>query len=101
MEECLRNPGGPIHGIDEGERAKEQNYAEADWRECCRRYKDERAKTKAWLETLKEGDWEQFVVHNERGKQTLYDQANLLLGHDLYHIDQLTQVSAEKTVGTW
>lgn len=102
MKQCLQVSGGTIEGIDEGVRAVEQNYAKLDWREQSRLFKERRAETAAWLRSVKEGDWEKFVVHNERGKQTLYDQANMLLGHDLYHIDQLCEVvAASKAVGTW
>ena len=31
------------------------------------------------------------MSHAERGAMTLEDQANMLLGHDLYHIDQLSE----------
>jgi hypothetical protein len=101
MQKCLEKSGSEIKGIDEGKRAAEQKYAESDWREQARLFMERRHETAQWLRGLKESDWEKFVVHNERGKQTLYDQANMLLGHDLYHIEQLLDAAGEKTIGTW
>ncbi len=36
-------------------------------------------------------DWGKAIVHSERGQMTTYDQANMMLGHDMYHIEHLSQ----------
>ncbi|MCC2671855.1 MAG: hypothetical protein K0Q72_4326, partial [Armatimonadetes bacterium] len=51
----------------------------------------ERAITAEWLRTLREEDWSRQVRHPERGPQSAEDLANALLGHDLYHIEQLSE----------
>lgn len=101
MKACLSAPGSTIVGIDEGERATRLNYASLDWREQLAKYREAREMTIVWLKERQDSDWGAFVVHSERGKQTLYDQANLLLGHDLYHIEQLSSVIEGRSVGTW
>jgi hypothetical protein len=64
-------------------------------------FADERQKTIAYLKTLNPEDWNKALVHNEKGRQTVSDQANQLLGHDLYHIDHLMEFNHEKIAGTW
>lgn len=101
MQQTKNQPGSTIMAYDEGLRAIEQNYAESDWVIEVDRFAALRAETKKWLETLGPDDWNLTAVHNERGPQTLYDLANLLLGHDLYHIQQLAEVLDREVVGTW
>lgn len=93
MRQAVESPGSAVQGIDEGRRAEEQDYGSTDWRAEAERFAVARRETAEWLAGRAEDDWDRFVVHNERGRQTLYDQANLLLGHDLYHIEQLTAVA--------
>lgn len=101
MRAAVQDSGSAIEGIDEGERALEMDYASLDWGAEARTYAERRNETISWLRNLSEGDWDKFVVHSERGKQTVYDQANLLLGHDLYHIEQLLDAAVGRSVGTW
>lgn len=101
MKAAIESPGSSIEGIDEGERAIELNYSALEWKSEVKAYADRRNETIAWLRGLKEDDWAKYVVHSERGRQSVYDQANLLLGHDLYHIEQLLDVAVGRSVGTW
>lgn len=89
MRRTLEEPGCEILGIDEGERAVEQRYSEKDALVESARYIEERALTIGWLRSLPAEAWSSVAIHNERGPMSLTDQANLLLGHDLYHIEQL------------
>jgi hypothetical protein len=34
--------------------------------------------------------WSVLASHPERGSMSFNDQANMLLGHDLYHVDQVS-----------
>lgn len=92
MAQAVAEPGSEIQGIDEGERAIEMNYAASDPREQAQRYQEARAETIAWLQGLQPEDWSKHVMHNERGRMTVSDMANMLLGHDLYHLEQLEAV---------
>ncbi|MBX3117883.1 MAG: DinB family protein [Fimbriimonadaceae bacterium] len=101
MQQTKDQPGSTIVPYDEGQRALDMDYAQKDWRVEIDRYIALRAETKKWLETLTAEDWNLTAVHAERGPQSLADQANLLLGHDLYHIEQLADVIEREIVGTW
>ncbi len=85
-------PGSEIFGIDEGVRATELGYSKWDWERQIEVFTKCRAKTVAYLESLTQEQWGHFSVHNEKGELSADDQANMLLGHDLYHIDQLIEV---------
>ena len=101
FQQGIERPDSPVQGIDEGIRADELGYGSWDVREQLAKFASERAKTIAYLRTLSPEDWSKAIVHNEKGRQTAMDQANQLLGHDLYHIDHLTEYIHEKVAGTW
>lgn len=85
----VETPGATVQGYDEGQWAIDHEYSTTDPREQVGLYAQRRAETAAYLRALAPDDWEKTVVHSERGVMTVYDQANLLLGHDLYHLEQL------------
>lgn len=101
IEKAIVEPDSPVAGIDEGIRAEEQGYGSWDVTEQLAVFRQERAKTIGYLRGLAAEDWSRAIVHNEKGRQTVSDQANQLLGHDLYHIDHLTEFTHEKVAGTW
>jgi len=91
MQAAIENPGGVVLGIDEGELAITNGYARADIEEQLARIAEGRRSILAFLESVGTDDWKHTVVHNEKGEMTLYDQANLLMAHDTYHIEHLTR----------
>jgi hypothetical protein len=95
------NPGAEVQGIDETQRAAEKNYQSWDVKDSLRVFAEERAKTAAYLKALTPEQWQTTVHHNEKGLMTAYDQANMLLGHDIYHFEHATQFVGEKVAGTW
>jgi len=101
IEKAITEPDSAVQGLDEGVLAIEKNYASWNVKEQLDVFAAERAKTIAYLKTISVADWDKAITHNEKGRQTVADQANQLLGHDLYHIDHLTEFFAEKVAGTW
>jgi hypothetical protein len=71
--------------------AVDHRYGETDPWEQAERFARERQVTAELLRGLPPEDWGRSVHHPERGPQSVEDLANLLLGHDLYHIEQLTE----------
>jgi len=88
---ALTSPGSETPAYDEGQMAIDHHYAEQDPEAQVEVFVRERNATAALLRGLSEADWQQPVHHPERGRQTVEDMANALLGHDLYHIEQLTE----------
>lgn len=101
IKQAIAEPDSLVKGIDEGERADELGYGTWDVQEQLKVFKAERDVTIAYLRTLSAEDWHKAITHNEKGRQTASDQANQLLGHDLYHIDHLTEFTHDKVAGTW
>src|SRR5688572_4625284 len=89
MQTALATPGATVPDLDEGAIAIEKNYAEWDPEETSEEFIRRRAETIGWLQGLSDEDWTKVAVHSRRGPMTVYDYANLELGHDLYHIAQL------------
>lgn len=97
----VATPGASVDAFDEGKMAIEHRYSTTDPREQVRLFGERRHATAEFLRGLAEADWSKTVVHPERGVQSVDDMANLLLGHDLYHLEQLSGYLGEKSVATW
>jgi hypothetical protein len=94
-------PGAEVLGIDEGERALEKNYASWNVQESLRIFAEARQDTIRYLRALSTEQWKATIRHNEKGEMTVYDQANMMLGHDIYHFEHASQFLGAKTSGTW
>lgn len=101
IQQAVEAPGTEIVAYDESQRAFEQNYISWNVSESVGTFKKERAQTARFLQTVSQVSYSNLVQHPERGTLTAYDLMNMLNGHDLYHIEQLTQYLAEKTSPTW
>ena len=86
----VNEPGSTIEAYDELEMAIEHRYEESDPLERCEEFLRERGKTAAIIRGLRPDDWVKTIHHPERGTLTVADLCNIVLGHDLYHIEQLT-----------
>ena len=101
MKTTVESSGSAIQAYDESVRAEEMNYRALDpWVQIAL-WQQRRKQTAEWLRARPEGDWSKIGVHSERGEQSLLEQANMLLGHDLYHLEHLSGFLEEKTAGTW
>lgn len=88
---AVTTPGVEIAAYDEGQMAIDHGYAETDPRDQVEIFIRERHQTAEMLRGLGPDDWSKSVHHPERGRVSAEDLANLLLGHDLYHIEQLSE----------
>lgn len=77
-----------LQGIDEGQVARDNDYAHADPAGSLNRYKTNRAALVAFLRTLTPAEWERVGSHTELGPITLTAQASLIAFHDGYHRQQ-------------
>ena len=91
MEDVLRNPGMTVQVFDEGTMAVEHRYAEKGVQESIQEWKRERAQTLVLLMELTDKDMLLPYIHPENGPMILGDQANMLVAHDMYHVDQLSR----------
>jgi len=95
------SPGATINAYDEGQMALDNNYANADPIERLRTWKADRAKTIDYIGKLSDDDFAKPVVHPERGRMLVGDVAHMLVSHDVYHLEQLAEMTDDKTVDTW
>ncbi|MBS1726886.1 MAG: DinB family protein [Armatimonadetes bacterium] len=91
IRQAIAQPGSTLQPYDESQRAIDENYAGADILSHLDLYASRRAETIAFLQSLTEDQWKAVAFHPEKGSLTVYDQANLILGHDTYHVEHLTQ----------
>lgn len=101
MKTAIASPGAAIQGIDEGQMAIDHNYKGSNVEEQLRIFERERKITTEFINGLTPEDYDKFALHSERGRITVADMANMLLGHDIYHLDQLSAYLEEKSAGTW
>jgi hypothetical protein len=103
MKSGVERNGAEVFGIDESVRSIEMHYGTTEIPVALEAFKTARAETVAWLESLEEEDWLKHVKHNERGNLSTREHANMIVGHDMYHVEHLTQYlhPAEKVASTW
>jgi uncharacterized damage-inducible protein DinB len=86
----LKSPGATIQGYDEGQFAIDRNYAARNPVSEADRFIEGRKELAKLMRGLGEQELEIKVIHTERGEMTLGDLVELAIGHDLYHIEQLS-----------
>ena len=89
MKTAFTAPGSTVQPWDEGLMAVTNGYRKLDPLEQLQLFTQRRADTANWLRSVPVALWSQAVLHPERGRLSIEDQANHVLGHDLYHIEQL------------
>lgn len=94
MKKAASSPGSRVEAYDEGELAVANSYDRSDWREQLDLFEKSRLETISFLKSLANEDYDKKFVHPERGEVTIEDQAAMMLGHDQYHLDQLSEVLA-------
>jgi uncharacterized damage-inducible protein DinB len=91
LRQTVEHPGSTLQAIDEGARAIEKKYETKEPHHELEVFANRRRDTVSFLEQLPAGQWGLSAIHSERGPVTVSDQATFLLGHDLYHIEQVTE----------
>lgn len=79
-----------IVAYDEGQLAIENGYATQDVGAAIERYKAGRKQYIAYAASLSEADLDRPAYHPERGHLTAADLIDIVVGHDVYHVDQLS-----------
>ena len=95
MEKILAQPGVFIQGVDEGDLAIKNDYAHQDVWVSLGRYKAGRAKTTTLIHSLKPEDWSKKCEREGYGEMVLEDWANLIVCHDMYHLEHASAYLAK------
>jgi hypothetical protein len=91
IKQIVSRPGSDIEPFDEVELAEKNDYGSLDVHQQLELFAQRRVATIAFLETVPPEKWGLSAVHAEKGPLTVYDMANLIVAHDTYHIEHLTQ----------
>lgn len=102
MKVGVDTTGGAIQAFDEGQMAIDHDYASKDPMIVISDWEASRDKTIAFVEALSEEQMANEVVHPERGRMTVSDIANMIVCHDIYHLEQVASMRKHpKVVDTW
>ncbi len=87
---AVTSPGATIQPFDEVQMALDHGYRDTDIEEMLAVLERERKITTEYIGSLSVEQWAGHAYHPERGMLSAVDLANLIIGHDLYHIEQLS-----------
>jgi uncharacterized damage-inducible protein DinB len=91
MELALRSPGSNVENWDQDQNALDKNYAAWEVGPTLELFSVEREKTCKLFEALTIEQIKLTVHHPILGEVTIFDLACFLLGHDTYHLDQISE----------
>lgn len=89
--------GAPIQPYDQNVWAETFDYVHRDSKECLEFFRVERARNLALLKGLPKKLWENYGVHQERGKESVACIVRLYAGHDLNHLAQVEKIAKQKS----
>lgn len=78
-------------GLDEGQLARDRDYAHADPAECRARFRHGRQELLTALNGLRPDQWDRVGTHTEVGPVSLETQAVMIASHDGYHLQQILE----------
>ncbi|MFZ4507509.1 MAG: DinB family protein [Fimbriimonas sp.] len=92
---AVEHPGSTFELYDEGQRAIDKKYAQKDIRHELAVFASRRRDTITFLEELAAEKWASPAVHPEAGPMTVKDFTQLISGHDIYHVEQISAYVTE------
>lgn len=92
LRHLLERRDGPWPPIDPEAWVVSERYAERALDDEVRRFREERARSVAWLEGLVDPDWSSSYEHSSLGTLRAADLLASWLAHDLIHIRQLNRL---------
>lgn len=101
MKTALEKDGAPVNAYDEWQFCLDHDYASKSIEESLRAFEQGREQTCAFLEGCSADDLAKAYVHPERGVVSIKETGVTMLGHDVYHFDQLAEYLVPKASGTW
>jgi hypothetical protein len=84
--------GVPLQPFEQDDWAANSRYQKSDVKEMLEMYSVLRKANLKFLEGLPKAKWNNFGLHQERGKETIRHIVNLEAGHDLNHFKQIQAI---------
>src|SRR5580700_2862319 len=92
LRHILGNNGAPIQAYDQSVWAETFDYAHRDAKESLEFFQVVRAHNLAMLKALPKGLWDNYGIHQERGKESIPQIVRIYAGHDLNHLGQMEKI---------
>ncbi len=96
MRLILGNNGTSIQAFDQEVWAKTFNYARHDPKMSLETFRVLRENNLALLKSVPKSLWENYGMHQERGKETITHIVRMFAGHDLNHLQQIEKIAKDK-----
>lgn len=93
MRMILSENGAPIQAFDQDVWAANGNYSKRDPQKSVRLFRALREFNLSLLKSLTREQWEQYGMHEERGKETLMRLTQMFAGHDINHLRQIEHLA--------
>ncbi|MFA6468325.1 MAG: DinB family protein [Bacteroidota bacterium] len=88
--------GVTLQPFEQDDWAKHGKYAQSNVEEMLELYAVVRKANVRFLLGLNKEQWQQYGMHQERGKETIAHLVNLEAGHDLNHLKQIQKILSKK-----
>jgi uncharacterized damage-inducible protein DinB len=98
MRSIIGNNGIPVQAFDQDAWSEKLDYAGQDPKQSLETFRVLRENNLRMLKALPKGLWENYGMHQERGKESISHLVNMFAGHDLNHLAQVEKIA--KTAGT-
>lgn len=92
MRQILSKNEVKVQAYDQDAWAKTFGYANRDPHESLEFFRVLRARNVALLQSLPEELWDNYGMHEERGKESIRHMVKLTAGHDLNHLRQIEAI---------
>ncbi|MBZ5722697.1 MAG: DinB family protein [Acidobacteriia bacterium] len=95
LRSVLGASGNPVQAYDQDVWAQTFQYSRRDPKASLETFRVLRESNLALLKTVPKSLWENYGMHQERGKETVAHIVNMVAGHDLNHLQQLEKIVKE------
>jgi uncharacterized damage-inducible protein DinB len=85
--------GSPVHPFDQDVWVGTFNYQKKDPKKSLEIFRVLRENNLAMLKSLPKNLWENYGMHQERGKESIAHIVRMFAGHDLNHLRQIEQIT--------
>lgn len=96
LRQILSSNGVALQAYDQDSWAATFNYAVRDPQESLATFRALRAADVALLKSAPKNLWDNYGMHQERGKETIHHMAKMTAGHDLNHLRQVEKIVGEQ-----
>ena len=95
LRSILGASGNPVQAYDQDVWANTFDYKRRDPKASIETFRVLRESNLALLKTVPKNLWENYGLHQERGKESIAHIVNMVAGHDLNHLQQLEKIAKE------